>query len=183
MEDADAPSSNKKGWQVAFGVVTALLVIAVIALIVLAGDDDSDETSTAGTTSTVSTATTISASTTSSAAADSSPTSADSEPVDLECSSSALLDVIDPSVVASDGVISEYACAPATVGDPIDAYAWARVTAPNVNDLVVLYSGYVGTEPAAPMPVEWTVLAYGSDITCQEYIPAASCDMLPGVPR
>lgn len=86
-------------------------------------------------------------------------------------------------MIANDSVVAAHGCTPATAGDPIDAYAWARVTAPNVNDIVVLYSGYVGTEPATPMPVEWTVLTYGSDVSCQAFIPVASCDMLPGVPR
>ena len=103
--------------------------------------------------------------------------------MNLECSTTQLRQAMDQSVLAADATVSQYGCTPATAGDQHDAYAWALFTAPMTNDVFVLYSGYVGTEPADPQPVEWTVVTYGTDWTCQQFVPVASCDMMPGVPR
>lgn len=201
MTDSAAPPPDPGGpprnrtWPIAFGVTAALLVIALVALLLVSRSKDDTETSNAGTTvdttvlptpsTTVRSPTTTRApsTTATSAASTSSPTSADSRPTNLECSPAKLRQAMDQSVLASNATVSQYGCTLAPVGDQHDAYAWARFTAPMSQDVFALYSGYVGTEPATPQPVEWTLLTAGTDWFCQQHVPVAACDAMPGVLR
>lgn len=185
-----ASSNNNKGWIIAFAVVTVLLIAAVL-FIVFRGSD-SDQTATTATTTgqagtSVSTTSTTKAtvapsvSTTSTTA--SSPSSSASEPYDIVCTSGDLFAVIDPSVLAQGATVVAYECAPATVGDAANAYAWARLESPGVEPLVVFYSGTARDPATSPHVMNWKVLSYGTSVFCQDVIPQQTCDMLPGAPR
>ena len=191
--DAASPgggSSSNKGWIIATAVVTVLLVVAVL-FIVLRGND-SDQTATTGTTAgsvetTVSTtgtttgSVTPSASTTSTAA--SGPSSSASEPYDIVCTPGDLFAVIDPTVLAEGAAVVAYGCAPATAGDAVNAYAWARLESPGVEPLVVFYSGTARDPATSPHVMDWKVLSLGTAVFCEGVIPPQTCDLLPGAPR
>lgn len=169
-----APSPGR-AWPIAFAVVVVLLIAAVA--FILLRDDGSDDTATTGTTTgTVATAT-------STTGATGSPSSSDSEPVELVCAPDELLDAVDPGVVATGASVTAYGCAPATRGDADDAYAWAEVAAPGVEPLAVFYAGRALDAGTSPVPVEWRTLGYGTSVVCEDFIPVASCDMLPGARR
>lgn len=198
------PSPSKTPWIIALVAVVALLLIGGLVLVLRGGG--SDEGATTGTTTGATTgtagrvtslpATTASrpmttttrapaapsskASTTSSTS--SGPGSSISDPYDIVCTPADLFAAIDPASLGQGATVTTYACAPATTGAAVNAYAWARVESPGLEPLVVLYSG-TAQGSSSPHVMRWSVLGLGTAVSCEDAIPAQTCDLLTGVPR
>jgi hypothetical protein len=158
-------AGSNRAWQIAVGVL-AVLLVGVVAFIVLR-DDDSDEAT--GTTSTTSD--------------DASSESSVSEPYDMVCEADDLFAAIPADVLAEGAEVVDFGCTPATTGDDADAYAWAALGSPGVESLTVFYAGREADGSATPVVLDWEVLEYGTDVTCEDVVPTEACDMLPGAPR
>jgi len=199
------PSPSKTPWTIAIIAVVALLLIGGLVLVLRGGG--SDEGATTGTTTGATTGTTVrtgtslsattasrptttttraptasssTASTTSSTP--SGPSSSISDPYDIVCTPADLLAAIDPASLGQGATVTTDACAPATTGSAVDAYAWSRVESPGLEPLVVLYSGTAqGSD--SPHVMRWSVLRLGTAVLCEDAIPAQTCDLLTGVPR
>jgi len=159
---------------IVLGVIVVILLGAILVVLVQDDGDDDGEVSTAG------------PSVTSSAPA---TTTAGSVP-GPECSADALLDAVHAEGEAGFGIaaegseVVEFECTPTSAGDFAGGYAWARLMAPDLDPLIVFFTAYAGNEPDGGATFsDWQVLFYGSDVACEDQIPAAACDLLPGAPR
>ncbi len=74
-----------------------------------------------------------------------------------------------------------FACTPST--GAYSGFAWARLRAPAVDPLVVFYNLVPDVQPGQPTVERWQVISHGSAIVCEDSMPPAACDALPGIPR
>jgi hypothetical protein len=106
-----------------------------------------------------------------------------SVPDEPECSAEALLAAAQDVGIAEGAYVADFGCTPAAMGDLYGGYAWAWVEAPEADPTDVFYTAYVGQGDEGPVFGEWEVLTYGTDVTCDDDIPAEACDLLTEAPR
>lgn len=168
-----SPPERSRIVLIVLGVI-AVILLGAILVVLLQDDDDDGEVSTAGPSVTTSAPAT---------------TTAGSVP-GPECSADALLDAVHAEGEAGFGIaaegseVVEFECTPTSAGDVAGGYAWARLMAPDLDPLIVFFTAYAGNEPEGGATFsDWQVLFYGSDVACEDQIPAAACDLMPGAPR
>lgn len=181
-DSSSPPGRNARIVIIVLGVLIVLLLGAI--LLVLAQDDDDGDVAATG--STVTTPAAVTTTAPPPPATTIAPSTTDAPVPGPECSAATLFAAVDAAggIAAADAQVADFECTPTSAGDLAGGYAWARLTAAGVDPLVVFFTAYAGDAAAGGATFsDWEVLTYGSDVACDDQIPAVACDLMPGAPR